>query len=199
MANALAALLVAVTMLVPGPALDRVEGGFPSKAEARIVIAQDRQRMLVYEGEALVRSIPISTGWPGKRQTLTPEWRGAVGEYWGTFTSFGTVQDDGYWLFTDYLPDGSWNGDILIHGAPYLLGPDGRKEYDLEGIGLAPVSHGCIRLLPSDMAWFRQWDPRGVAVEILPIGEPTLAAPRLALGALLAGAASPAASPDGTP
>lgn len=184
-------LLLVASMHASPSGSAHTDDTYPSLGNGRIVIAQDTQRMLVYDGDKLFRSMPISTGWPGKRQTLTPAWRGEVGEYWGTFASFGTVQDDGYWLFTDYLPDGSWNGDILIHGAPYLLSLDGQKQYDLEGIGIAPVSHGCIRLLPIDMAWFRRWDPQGVAVKILPISEPTLTAPRLALGALLAGAASP--------
>lgn len=141
----------------------RATANFPVQADTRIVIAQDQQRMLIYERGALVKSLPISTGWPGRRQTITPTWRGSVGDYWDTFSSFGTTQDDGYWLFTDYLPDGRWNGDILIHGAPYLLGPSGEKRYDTEGIGVAPISHGCIRLLPEDMAWFRSWDPQGGA------------------------------------
>lgn len=164
------------------------ENVFPAKADARIVIAQDRQRLLIYERGNLVRELPISTGWPGKRETATPAWRGPVGDYWGTFTSFGTTQDDGYWLFTDYLPDGRWNGDILLHGAPYTIGEDGSKEYDIAGIGIAPISHGCIRLLPADMAWFRAWDPEGVEVEIQPLEDPALTLPKLVLGAVLAAA-----------
>lgn len=180
-------LLAAIAFAALGvPA--RAGEDFPARADARIVIAQDQQRMLIYERGALIRSLPISTGWPGRRQTITPAWRGPVGDYWGTFSSFGTTQDDGYWLFTDYLPDGRWNGDILIHGAPYLLGPGGEKRYDTAGIGVAPISHGCIRLLPEDMAWFRSWDPQGVPVEIQPLSEPLLALPKVVLGAMLLGA-----------
>lgn len=179
----LALLLVAGLVAATGPRARAAD--FPARADARIVIAQDQQRLLVYERGALLKSLPISTGLPDRRQTSTPAWAGPVGDYWGTFSSFGTTQDDGYWLFTDYLPDGRWNGDILIHGAPYLLGPGGAKQYDLSGIGVAPISHGCIRLLPEDMAWFRAWDPRGVAVEIRPLSDPALAPPKVVLGALL--------------
>jgi lipoprotein-anchoring transpeptidase ErfK/SrfK len=181
----LLALLLAASLVVATIPRARAESAFPAKADARIVISQDQQRMLIYERGVLVKSLPISTGWPGRRETITPTWRGPVGEYWGTFSSFGTTQDDGYWLFTDYLPDGRWNGDILIHGAPYLVGPDGEKQYDLAGIGTAPVSHGCIRLLPEDMAWFRNWDPEGVEVEIEPLRNPAFALPKMVLGALL--------------
>ena len=177
-------LLVASALATSGPRV-RAATDYPARADARIVIAQNQQRMLIYERGALIKSLPISTGWPGRRETSTPTWSGRVGEYWGTFSSFGTTQDDGYWLFTDYLPDGRWNGDILIHGAPYTLDGDGGKQYDTGGIGIAPISHGCIRLLPADMAWFRAWDPQGVAVEIQPLSDPGLALPKVVLGALL--------------
>lgn len=183
------ALLIAASLSAATIPRARAGTAFPAKANARIVISQDRQQMLIYERGLLVRSLPISTGWPGRRATSTPVWRGPLGEYWGTFSSFGTTQDDGYWLFTDYLPDGSWNGDILIHGAPYLIGPGGEKQYDIAGIGAAPVSHGCIRLLPEDMAWFRAWDPQGVEVEIAPLRNPAFALPKVVLGALLLGGA----------
>src|SRR5262245_53943162 len=84
---------------------------FPDKSIARIVVSQDKQQLLIYEGKTLVRALPISTGWPGLRKTSTPVWSGKIGEFWGTFESFGTTQDLGYWLFTDRLGDGSWNGD----------------------------------------------------------------------------------------
>lgn len=178
-------LLLTMTIVLAATPVVRAKEFFPDKARALIVISQNQQRILIYEGDTLVRSLAISTGWPGKRETATPAWSGTIGDYWGTFTSFGTTQDDGYWLFTDYLPDGRWNGDILIHGAPYRLGAAGAKVYDIDGIGVAPVSHGCIRLLPEDMAWFRSWDPQGVGVEVRPLSDPALALPKLVLGALL--------------
>lgn len=181
-------LVLALTLLVvvawPVPSA-RGAIDYPASDRALIVIDQDTQRMLIYDGDVLIKHFPISTGWPGVRQTTTPAWRGAINGYWGTFSSFGTTQDDGYWLFTDYLDDGSWNGDILIHGAPYQLGVDGAKQYDVANIGLAPVSHGCIQMLPSDMVWFRAWDPVGVAVEIRPFTDPTRVAPKLVVGAAL--------------
>lgn len=88
-------------------------------ADARIVIAQDQRRMLAYERGKLIKTFPLSTGLPTARETSTPTWTGPLTDYWGTFSSFGTTQDDGYWLFTARPPDGRWNGDILIHAAPY--------------------------------------------------------------------------------
>lgn len=160
---------------------------FPDKGQARIVISQDDQRLLIVEGDRQVKQFPISTGWPGQRTTTTPSWQGTVGEFWGTFSSFGTTQDLGYWLFTDYLPDGSWNGDILIHGAPYVVGPAGEKRYSRDHIGVAPASHGCIQLLPEDAAWLRAWDPIGVPVTIAPFSRGSLDYPKIAVGARLVG------------
>ena len=165
---------------------------FPDKAQAQIVISQDQQVMLIYQGQEVVRRIPVSTGWPGMRKTFTPTWRGKVGTFWGTFSSFGTTQDLGYWLFTDYLPDGSWNGDILIHGAPYTFDEQGNKVYDVEGIGTAPMSHGCIRLAPEDAEWFYLWDPIGVPI-IIESFSGAASYPRLVHGAQLAGDLTPPA------
>jgi lipoprotein-anchoring transpeptidase ErfK/SrfK len=162
---------------------------FPDKTIARIIISQDKQQMLIYEGKTLVRALPISTGWPGLRKTSTPAWSGKIGEFWGTFESFGTTQDLGYWLFTDRLGDGSWNGDILIHGAPYNFGPEGEKVYSTAQIGVVPASHGCIQLLPEDAEWFHRWDPIGVPIMIESFSGGTLIYPKIVFGAQLAGSA----------
>ena len=188
------ALTLSAIVLVAAPAEGRAiapppksdgQVSFPPKANARIIISQDEQQMLIYDGEHLVRTIAVSTGWPGLRKTSTPVWSGRVGRRWGTFSSYGHTQDDGYWLFTDYLDDGTWNGDILIHGAPYDPGPAGQKDYDRDGIGATPLSNGCIRIQPEDAAWFSRWDPVGVPITITPFSRGTLAYPKIAVGAQL--------------
>ncbi len=132
-----------------------------------ILIDQATQTMHVYEGWREIEAFPVSTGIPG-RQTQTPEWSGFVGQYVGSFSSFGTYQDDGWYLF-------SQGGDILLHGAPYTLDESGRKVYlDLDALGQRPSSHGCIRLAPEDAAWITAWDPQGVPATITPwsFGQP---------------------------
>ncbi len=180
------ALLLSVAALSDQPAAGRAL--FPNKAAARIAVSQDDQAMYIYEGDRLVRTLPVSTGWPGLRKTSTPVWSGRVGRYWGTFASFGTIQDHGYYLFTDYLDDDTWNGDVLVHGAPYHADPSGAKVYDTGGIGKTPVSNGCIRMLPEDAAWFADWDPVGVPIVIMPFSHGTLAYPKLGVGAQLVAA-----------
>lgn len=183
------ALLVGIGLIPAVPPLG--PPAFPDRSKARIVVSQDKQLMIIYEGKSVARALPISSGWPGVRKTMTPAWSGKVGEYWGTFESFGTTQDLGYWLFTDHLTDGSWNGDILIHGAPYLFDANGAKVYNLDHIGVTPSSHGCIQLLPEDAEWFHQWDPVGVPIIIESFTKDVLSYPKIVFGAELAGKAQP--------
>ncbi len=184
---------------------------FPNKARAHIVISQDEQKMYIYEGNRAVKIFPVSTGWPGIRRSITPVFEGLVGEYWGTFDSYGSRQDHGYYLTTDYLAldgepfevpgSGAWNGDILIHSAPYQYGSNGEKLYDRSGIGTSPTSHGCIRMMPEDIDWFQRWDPTGVSIKILWFSGEALAFPKHGLGAQLVGAVqgAPAGTGAGRP
>jgi len=127
-----------------------------------ILINQDTQTMYVYENGVKIRTIPVSTGNPDDKTTMTPAWEGEVGKYVGTFFSFGTWADDAWYLFDHY-------GAILIHGAPYVK-ENGEKVYqDLDALGVRPVSHGCIRLPPEEAKWFSDWGPEGVHIVILPL------------------------------
>lgn len=118
-----------------------------------IFIDQATQMMYVYEDDVLIRTMAVSTGIPADG-TYTPAWQGHVGHYVGTFSSFGTTQDEGWYLFQS-------DGGILIHGNPYNI-VDGVKVYvELEALGHYPASHGCIRLSPEDAVWFTQWNPQG--------------------------------------
>jgi lipoprotein-anchoring transpeptidase ErfK/SrfK len=131
---------------------------------ARRFVAIDlkTQTMFVWDpaAEAPLRELPVSTG-DESRGYRTPSWYGLIGKYEGTFQSFGVYADEGWYLFEDH-------GKILIHGAPYKR-VGGQKVYeDMEALGAYPASHGCIRLVPEDAAWFTQWNPQGVPLVILP-------------------------------
>jgi lipoprotein-anchoring transpeptidase ErfK/SrfK len=154
----------ASTSLPPLPAVVRLRADHTGRY---LLIDQVTQTMHVFEGWRKIRELPISTGIPDP-QTLTPEWSGFVGRYVGSFRSFGTEQDDGWYLFSS-------GGDILLHGAPYRLDGGGSKSYvDLEALGRRPSSHGCIRMDPQDAAWITAWNPEGVPVTITawPSGQP---------------------------
>lgn len=126
-----------------------------------ILIDQDRQTMLVFEDGTEVRRYPISSGVPGSRLTNTPSWTGHVSHYVGTFFAYGGYADHAWYLFQDL-------GDILIHSAPYTY-VDGRKVYqDLDKLGQAPSSHGCIRMSPEAIEQLGRWGPQGTLVHITP-------------------------------
>ena len=124
-----------------------------------IVVDQDSQTMMVYQNGAKIRQMPVSTGKPDDPTTITPAWEGDVGRYVGTFFSFGTWQDEGWYLFEHY-------GAMLVHGNPFLK-RDGKKEYQqLDALGTRPASHGCIRMPPEEAVWFTSWKPEGAHVII---------------------------------
>ncbi|MHB9032156.1 MAG: L,D-transpeptidase [Anaerolineae bacterium] len=122
-----------------------------------IYVDQMVQRMYIFEKGKLVRTMLVSTGAP-EPTTYTPAWEGRVGWYVGTFFSFGTYQDDAWFLFND---------GFLIHGQPYLYDKDGNKVYQFGDVqGVRPASHGCIRLYPEDIVWLTAWNPEGVLITI---------------------------------
>ncbi|NLG27225.1 MAG: L,D-transpeptidase family protein [Chloroflexi bacterium] len=123
-----------------------------------VYVDQKVQHMFVFERGELVRDLLCSTGLPTDT-TYTEEWRGYIGRYWGTFFSFGTYQDNAWYLYQSL-------GSILVHGLPYTE-EDGYRTYQgREFLGVQPSSHGCIRLAPEDAQWFTHWDPEGVYMVI---------------------------------
>lgn len=123
-----------------------------------IFVDQDAQVMHVYENGKEIRTMPCSTGLPTPN-TLTPAWSGRVGVYAGTFFAFGTYQDEGWFLFDDFL----------IHSAPYTLEGETKVYHEMDALGRRPVSHGCIRLHPDDARWLTEWNPLGVPMAISPL------------------------------
>lgn len=153
--------------LEPLPSLPAVVRLGADERGRYILIDQATQIMHIFEDWREIQTFPVSTGLPDP-QTQTPEWSGRVGKYVGTFESFGTYQDNGWYLF-------SLGGSILLHGAPYTLDEAGHKVYiDLDALGQRPASHGCIRLAPEDAAWLTAWNPQDVPVTITawPFGPP---------------------------
>jgi lipoprotein-anchoring transpeptidase ErfK/SrfK len=126
---------------------------------ARFVYVDQRvQHLYVFEQGQLLRDIPCSTGLPND-DTYTEAWSGAIGKYWGTFFSFGTYQDDAWYLYKSL-------GSILVHSLPYTEADGYRTYQGREFLGVKPSSHGCIRIAPEDARWFTQWNPEGVYMTI---------------------------------
>lgn len=137
-----------------------LEGRIWPKEKRFIIVDQEMQLMHVYENGVKIRTIPCSTGFPS-RDSFTPAWVGRVGDFQGTFFSFGTYADDAWFLFRS-------SGDILIHGLPYVY-EGGEKVYrEMEALGRYPASHGCIRIHPDDARWLTEWNPKGTLIIITP-------------------------------
>jgi hypothetical protein len=147
--------------LTPSPVIER-----------HLRVDQDRQEMLVYEGDELMRTIAVSTGAPYEN-SFTPAWTGRVGAFWGKAQFRGTdLWADYIW----YLFPGA-TGSILIHSVPYVNNGD-EKVYDRpEALGVEPASKGCVRISPEDAEWLARWDPVGVPIEITPYSGVILPAP----------------------
>lgn len=145
------------------PSEDADAGDYQSSSPDRrfIYIHQDLQTMFLFEDGEVTRTVPCSTGLPTVR-TYTKPWLGRVGVYWGTFFAFDVYADEAWYLFRD-------DGSILIHSAPYTL-DDGEKVYqEQELLGVAPASHGCIRIPPEDASWLTAWGPKDVLTLITPL------------------------------
>lgn len=126
--------------------------------ERFVYVDQKTQHMYVFERGELVRDLLCSTGLPTDT-TYTEAWEGQIGKYWGTFFSFGTYQDNAWYLYQSL-------GSILVHGLPYTE-EDGYRIYQgREFLGVQPSSHGCIRLAPEDAQWFTRWNPQGAYMVI---------------------------------
>jgi len=126
--------------------------------ERYIYIDQLTQRMYIFVHGELLREIPCSTGLPTPG-TTTEAWEGRVGEYWGTFQSFGVYADDAWFLFRSL-------GSILIHSLPYTFHGEAKAYQDWGALGVRPSSHGCIRISPQDAQWLTEWNPEGALVTI---------------------------------
>ncbi len=145
---------------VPTPTYSSPAAVEVPKAGRAILVDQDQQYMYIFEDGVEIRAIPCSTGDPANHGTRA--WRGVVGEYVGTFYSYGTYADYAWYLFDDH-------GRIMIHGAPYIFDENGQRVYlELDALGRYPVSHGCIRIHPDEARWLTFWNPKGVPIIITP-------------------------------
>lgn len=144
----------------PAPTLTPTPFPFDTHPELDryIYVDQKVQRMYLFSYGELFRVIPVSTGRP-TNTTYTEAWEGTVGQYWGTFQSFGSYADRAWYLYYSL-------GSILVHSLPYNY-ENGEKVYeDREMLGVQPSSHGCIRISPEDAEWFTEWNPEGVLITV---------------------------------
>lgn len=132
----------------PPPAL--VPGG----GATRVEIDLTRQVLFLYQADALVKILPVSTG-NGKRfcsggrcrRAITPTGAFAVyrqGRGWER-GPLGSLYNPGYFA-----------GGVAIHGS--------------KSVPAQPASHGCVRIPMSAAEWFPQHAPVGTPVYVLGVG-----------------------------
>jgi lipoprotein-anchoring transpeptidase ErfK/SrfK len=116
-----------------------------------IVVDLSDQRLYAYNGEQVVRTIPVSSG---KNSSPTPTFESAVESKHPTVTMRGR----GY-----TAPGVPWalcmpGGMICLHGAPW-------QEAAGEAFGV-PRSHGCVRMPTLQARWLFQRVVVGTPVTI---------------------------------
>ncbi len=114
--------------------------------------------MRVYDGGALVRTMPISAG-----RDRYPTMGGvhiALGKAQLVIMDSATVGipkgDPDYYYEKVYWNVRISNGGAFVHAAPWSVSEQGR----------ANVSHGCVNLGPDNATWFYAFSRRGDVVEI---------------------------------
>jgi L,D-transpeptidase catalytic domain/Family of unknown function (DUF5719) len=113
-----------------------------SAVEKRILVSLADQRVYFFESGVIVNVFRCSTGAGG-----TP-----TGNY-SILAHRGTVSGCNYWM--------DWRPNYGMHAWPSYLG-----AYE-ENLGVAPRSHGCIRLHPLEAYWPYQWAPDGTPLTVI--------------------------------
>ncbi|MDU0479781.1 Ig-like domain-containing protein [Staphylococcus chromogenes] len=128
-----------------------VQGGY------RAVADDATKTMTIYDGNNVVKTMPISMGsnrWP------TPNGTYLVGDEHSEMVmdseSFGLAHDKGgYRTKVQYATQLSYSG-IFVHSAPWSVWAQGSQN----------TSHGCINVSPANASWFQENFKRGDVVEI---------------------------------
>ena len=148
-----------VTTTTSLPPLVRPQRSRVAIAFARVVL--DEQRAYFYnKNRRLVATLPVSTGVDDQ----TPV---------GVFTVFSKSAQTFYtpnprerMRFMTRFTVGRQGGNIGFHGIPYTVSKSGEVPF-YTPLGLAPSSHGCIRMRVADAKWVFLNMALGTTVSVL--------------------------------
>ena len=130
-----------------------------SIAYARVVL--DEQQAYFYNAKRkLIAKLPVSTG----LDNSTPTGRFKV--FSRSAQSFYTPRPQEKMKFMTRFTLGRNGGNIGYHGIPYLDTKKGNVRFPTP-LGLAPSSHGCIRMLDSHAQWVFDNLPQGATVAVV--------------------------------
>ncbi|MSO15506.1 MAG: murein L,D-transpeptidase [Ilumatobacteraceae bacterium] len=127
------------------PRVSRPQRGVASIGFARIVL--DEQRVYVYNHrKRLIASLPVSTGVDDQ----TPV--GTFKVFSQSAQAFYTPDPSERMRWMTRFTKGRQGGNIGFHGIPYKVTKTGEIPF-FTPLGVAPSSHGCIRMRVADAKW----------------------------------------------
>lgn len=127
------------------PRLSRPQRGAASIGFARIVL--DEQRVYVYNHrKRLIATLPASTGVDDQ----TPV--GTFKVFSQSAQAFYTPNPNERMRWMTRFTKGREGGNIGFHGIPYKVTKTGEIPFPTP-LGVAPSSHGCIRMRVADAKW----------------------------------------------
>lgn len=123
----------------------------PTGGANRVEVDLKRQVLFLYQGGALVRILPVSTG-NGKRYCVDGDCATAVTPG-GSFRVTRKIKGLRVSRLGKLYNPLYFNGGIAIHGAP--------------SVPAGPASHGCVRIPMNASGWFHDTVSTGTAVYVL--------------------------------
>ena len=128
-------------------------------AYARVIL--DEQRAYFYNSNRrLIATIPVSTGVDDQ----TPI--GTFKVFSKSENTFFTPNPSEKMRWMTRFTVGREGGNIGFHGIPYKVTKAGEIPFPTP-LGIAPSSHGCIRVRVSDAKWIFQNMPIGTTVSVM--------------------------------
>ena len=139
---------------VSGPQKRRINIGF-----ARIVL--NEQRAYFYTStRRLIATLPVSTG--AKDQTPT----GTFKVFSKSAQAFFTPAPNERMRYMTRFTKGRQGDNIGFHGIPYKVTKHGEVPF-YTPLGIAPVSHGCVRMRVADAKWVFENMKLGTVVAVV--------------------------------
>ena len=141
------------------PRLSRPQRGAASIGFTRIVL--DEQRVYVYNHrKRLIATLPASTGVDDQ----TPV--GTFKVFSQSAQAFYTPNPNERMRWMTRFTKGREGGNIGFHGIPYKVTKTGEIPFPTP-LGVAPSSHGCIRMRVADAKWLFQNMKIGTVVSVV--------------------------------
>ena len=130
-----------------------------SIAYVRVVL--DEQQAYFYNSRRkLIAKLPVSTGL-GKSTPI-----GTFKVFSRSAQTFYTERPSEKMKFMTRFTIGRNGGNIGFHGIPYVISKQGMVRFPTP-LGIAPSSHGCIRMLDAHAEWVFRNLPNGATVKVM--------------------------------